>query len=230
MNRKCIGGKYQYLPSRLFILPADSYSQTPKRLSLNIYTKKQYHIRFFWYPSHMYHSTLDFQDASTLHNLLCYHSAYNVSIFSFLLFWTPRIVFYFVFYFTSVLSNSAGYVPRTLYGTVSMRPWLCAWGTFRYIYIFFRLCTAQWVFARGYVLEALLDIFIFFPALYGIVGMRPWIWGNGQIVGSVCPQRSIRSGKNSRGSALCWDLFFRVHLCAFGPMYSSGCLFWFIKR
>ena len=123
MNRKCIGGKYQYLPSRLFILPADSYSQSPKRLSLNIYTKKQYHIRFFWYPSHMYHSTLDFQDASTLHNLLCYHSVYNVSIFSFLLFWTPRIVFYFVFYFTSVLSNSAGYVPRTLYGTVS------AWGT-----------------------------------------------------------------------------------------------------
>ena len=152
----------------------------------------------------MYHSTLDFQDASTLHNFVCYHSVYNVSIFSFLLFWTPRIVFYFVFYFTSVLSNSAGYVPRTLYGTVSMCPWLCAWGTIGYIYIF--------------------------PALYGIVGIRPWIWGNGQIVGSVCPQRSIRSGKNSRGSALCWDLFFRVHLCAFGPMYSSGCLLWFFKR
>ena len=97
--------------------------------------------------------------------------------------------------------------------------------------MFLVLCMAQLVCARGYVLEALLDKFIcFFPALYGIVGIRPWIWGNGQIVGSVCPQRSIRSGKNSRGSALCWDLFFRVHLCAFGPMYSSGCLFWFIKR
>ena len=78
----------------------------------------------------------------------------------------------------------------------------------KFICFFFRLCTAQWVFVRGYVLEALLDIFIFFPDLYGIVGIRPWIWGNGQIVGSVCPQRSIRSGKNSRGSALCWDLFF----------------------
>ena len=88
--------------------------------------------------------------------------------------------------------------------------------------MFLVLCMAQLVCARGYVLEALLDIFIFFPALYSIVGMRPWIWGNGQIVGSVCPQRSIRSGKNSRGSALCWGLFFRVHLCAFGPMYSSG--------
>ena len=74
--------------------------------------------------------------------------------------------------------------------------------------MFLVLCMAQLVCARGYVLEALLDIFIFFPALYGIVGIRPWIWGNGQIVGSVCPQRSIRSGKNSRGSALCWDLFF----------------------
>ena len=75
--------------------------------------------------------------------------------------------------------------------------------------MFLVLCMAQLVCARGYVLEALLDKFIcFFPALYGIVGIRPWIWGNGQIVGSVCPQRSIRSGKNSRGSALCWDLFF----------------------
>ena len=95
--------------------------------------------------------------------------------------------------------------------------------------MFLVLCMAQLVCARGNVLEALLDKFIFFPgfvrhswyspvdmclrhywiylyffpALYGIVGIRPWIWGNGQIVGSVCPQRSIRSGKNSRGSALC---------------------------
>ena len=137
MNRKCIGGKYQYLPSRLFILPADSYSQTPKRLSLNIYTKKQYHIRFFWYPSHMYHSTLDFQDASTLHNFVCYHSVYNVSIFSFLLFWTPRIVFFISF------SISHLFYPIVLD-------------------MFLVLCMAQLVCARGYVLEALLDIFIFF--------------------------------------------------------------------
>ena len=142
MNRKCIGGKYQYLPSRLFILPADSYSQTPKHLSLNIYThishpfflvSKSYVSQYFRFSGCLY---------IALFCILCYHSVYNVSIFSFLLFWTPRIVFYFVFYFTSVLSNSAGYVPRTLYGTVSMRPWLCAWGTIGYIYIFFRLCTA----------------------------------------------------------------------------------------
>ena len=42
---RCIVSKYQYLPSGRFILPDDSYSQTPKRLSLNIYTRKQCHIR-----------------------------------------------------------------------------------------------------------------------------------------------------------------------------------------
>ena len=146
MNRKCIGGKYQYLPSRLFILPADSYSQTPKRLSLNIYTKKQYHIRFFWYPSHMYHSTLDFQDASTLHNFaFCAIIQYTTWVyFHFYCFEPQELFFYFVFYFTSVLSNSAGYVPRTLYGTVSMRPWLCAWGTIGYIYIFSGFVRHSW--------------------------------------------------------------------------------------
>ena len=42
---RCIVPKYQYLPWGRYILPDDSYSQTPKRLSLNIYTKKQCHIR-----------------------------------------------------------------------------------------------------------------------------------------------------------------------------------------
>ena len=86
--------------------------------------------------------------------------------------------------------------------------------------MFLVLCMAQLVCARGYVLEALLDIFIFFPALYGIVGMRPWIWGNGQIVGSVCPQRSIRSGKNSRGSAE--TCFFGSTFVLLGPCTLLG--------
>ena len=41
----CIVSEYQCLPSGRFILADDSYSETPKRLSLNIYTKNLCHIR-----------------------------------------------------------------------------------------------------------------------------------------------------------------------------------------